>query len=181
MVATRRWTVEELESDPPEGNWELVEGELVMMSPAGEQSASVVGNISALVGFHILANRLGRAYGSEGGFRPIPDAATVRSPDFAFVRADRLGAIMDRRRFLPLAPDFAVEVLSPSDRRSDALAKGSWWISVGVPLVWLVDPEHDAVLVLTPDDLPTRHGPGDVLDGGDVIPGLSVPVSDLFA
>ena len=181
MVATRKWTVEELESDAPEGSWELVEGEIVMMSPAGEESGAVASSITILVGSHVRANRLGRSYVAETGFRPLPDSDTVRAPDFAFVRADRLAAIENRERFLPLAPDFAVEVLSATDRRSAALSKCGWWLEVGTALVWLVDPERRAVTVFTPDEPPRTLGEGDTLDGGEVIPGLAVPVAEIFA
>ena len=181
MVATRKWTVEELEANPPEGNWELVEGELVMMSPAGEESGAVAAAIAVLVGFHVRANRLGRSYGADTGFRPFAEIETVRAPDFAVVRGDRLAAIKDRERFLPLAPDLAVEVLSATDRRSAALSKCGWWLEVGTALVWLVDPERRAVTVFTPDEPPRTLAEGDTLDGGDVIPGLSIPVADIFA
>jgi len=74
-----------------------------------------------------------------------------------------------------------VEVLSATDRRSAALSKCGWWLEAGTSLVWLVDPERRAVTVFTPDEPPCILGEGDTLDGGEVIPGLSVPVADIFA
>ena len=181
MVATRKWTVEEIAANPPEGRWELVEGELLPMAPSGAESSTVGARITVLVGGHVLRHRLGHVFNAEGGFRPDPSSETVRSPDFAFVRSDRFPGGAKPSGFPALAPDFAVEVLSPTDRRTDAVAKCNWWIEVGARLVWLVDPERQAVLAFTADDLPHRFVAGDHLDGGDVLPGLSIPVADIFA
>ena len=151
------------------------------MTPGGAESSTVGARITVLVGAHVLRERLGHVFNAEGGFRPDPASETVRSPDVAFVRADRFPAGTKPTGFPALAPDLVVEVLSPTDRRTDAIAKCTWWIEVGARLAWLVDPERQAVLAFTADDLPHRLVPGDTLDGGDVIPGLSIPVADIFA
>src|SRR5262249_49692616 len=104
---------------------------------------------------------------------------TVRSPDAAFVRRDRLPGFTDR--FVPLAPDLAVEVLSPSDRIADAMGKITMYLQAGVRLVWLVDPSARTVTIFRPDAALKLVGAGETLDGGDVLPGFSVPVAELFA
>ena len=180
MVATRKWTVEEVAAAPPEGLWELIDGEIVPVTPAGAESAMAVGAVTVLVGGHVFAHRLGAVFGSEAGYRPHPERDTVRAPDFSFIRADRMAFIRDRRQFISIPPDFAVEVLSPSDSRSSAFAKCVWWLEAGVPVVWLVDPQRRLVTVWTPDDAPRTLRDGETLDGGAVLPGLSVDVSAIF-
>lgn len=108
------------------------------------------------------------------------DRETLLSPDVAFVRAERVPTGEEHRGFLRLAPDLAVEVLSPSDSRAAALRKGLRYIEAGVRLVWLVDPLRRIIVVLTPDDLPITLREGDALNGGDVLPGFAAPVAEVF-
>ncbi len=79
-----------------------------------------------------------------------------------------------------MAPDLAAEVLSPSDRMADALAKVAMYLDAGVRLVWLVDPVSQTVTIFRPDETPTKLEASDSLDGGDVLPGFSVPITELF-
>ncbi|MFM9105085.1 MAG: Uma2 family endonuclease, partial [Chloroflexota bacterium] len=160
MVATRKWTVEELEASPPPGAWELIDGEIIEMTPSGFDSAMAAGTVAALVGAFVLANRLGAVFGSEAGYQPFPDQQTLRAPDFSYIRADRVETVANRRGFATIPPDFAVEVLSPSDSRTAAFAKCVWWLEAGVPLVWLADPERRSVTVWTPDEAPRTLHPG---------------------
>ena len=80
-----------------------------------------------------------------------------------------------------MAPDLAAEVLSPSDRMTDALSKITMYLQAGVRLVWLIDPESRTVVVFRSYAAPARRVAGDVLDGGEVLPGFSVPVAEIFA
>jgi Uma2 family endonuclease len=179
MVATRQVTVEEFAEMPLQGVWELVDGEPIELSPAAGRSGWISGNLFALLASHVRQSQLGWAFPPETGFILFDDRQTVRSPDAAVVLGDRLAAPPDN--FIPLAPDLAVEVLSPSDRMADALAKIAMYLDAGVQLVWLVDPASQSVTIFRPDAIPTRLGVGDTLDGGDVLPGFSVPVAEIFA
>jgi Uma2 family endonuclease len=179
MVATRQVTVEEFAEMPLQGVWELVDGEPIELSPAAGRSGWISGNLFALLASHVRQSQLGWAFPPETGFILFDDRQTVRSPDAAVVLGDRLAAPPDN--FVPLAPDLAVEVLSPSDRMADALAKIAMYLDAGVQLVWLVDPASQSVTIFRPDAIPTRLGVGDTLDGGDVLPGFSVPVAEIFA
>jgi len=181
VVATRKWTVEEVQAGPPAGDWELIEGELVRMSPSAGRSGVVGGRIAVLVGAHVLAGGIGQPIIPEAGYRPDPNRDTVRSPDFSVIRNERMPSPEQQRGFLPLAPDFVVEVLSPTGRWADALSKCAWWLEVGVRLLWLVDPETESVVVMTQDRAPDRLAAGALLDGGDVLPDLAIPVADIFA
>ena len=82
---------------------------------------------------------------------------------------------------MPLAPDLAVEVLSPSDRIADALAKIAMYLDAGVRLVWLVDPASQTVTIFRPDAIPTKLDADDTLDGDEVLPGFTLPIAEIFS
>lgn len=178
MVTTRPITVEEFAAMPLEGSWELVDGDLQAVSPNAGDSGWISGRIFSRLEQFVDSHRLGWAFPPETGFILFDNRDVVRSPDAAFVRRDRL----DRptRSFVPVAPDFAVEVLSPSDRRADAEAKVVMYLQAGVQLVWLVDPERCTVTVFHPDGTAEIQDIGDTLDGGPVVPGFRVPVAEIF-
>jgi Uma2 family endonuclease len=181
MVTTRPITVEEFESMSLEGLWELIDGEMVEVSPEADLSSSTGIAIASLLFQHVRAARLGRVYGAAGGFVLFPDRATVLAPDAAFVRAERAPQGEARKHFPRLAPDLVVEVLSPSDRASEVVAKLELYQEAGVPLIWLVDPEKQTITVIAsgrPVEVLKRD---DTLDGADVLPGFSVPVAEIFA
>lgn len=181
MVATKPITVEAFEAMPLEGRWELVDGELVEMSPSGEESSNVGLTIGALLWVHVRTHKLGRVYGADGGFILFPDRNTVRAPDVAFVRAEQVPHGEARKHFARLAPDLVVEVLSPTDRASEVVAKIEMYQEAGVPLIWLVDPDDATVTVIAAGRPTTVLKLTDTLDGGGVLPGFSVPVADIFA
>jgi Uma2 family endonuclease len=179
MVATRRVSIDEFAEMPLEGIWELVDGEPIELTPAAGKSSRIGGRLYARLADHVEPNEVGWAFPAETGFVLFPDRTTVRSPDAAVVRRDRLPELPDS--FVPLAPDLAVEVLSPSDRMAAALAKIAMYLDAGVHLVWLVDPASQTVTVFRPDATPAKLTVGDTLDGGEVLPGFMVPVAEIFA
>jgi Uma2 family endonuclease len=130
---------------------------------------------------HVRPAGLGRVYGADGGFVLFPDRNTVLVPDVAFVTEERAPKGEARKEFPRLAPDLAVEVLSPSDRMADALAKVAMYLQAGTPLVWLVNPTTRTVVVFRSEMDPVTLGESDTLDGGDVLPGFTVPVAEVFA
>lgn len=95
------------------------------------------------------------------------------------VLRERLSTLPDG--FVPLAPDLAVEVLWPSDRMADALAKVAMYLEAGMRLVWLVAPDLRTITIFGPDAAPMTQHVGDTLTGGDVLPGFSMPVARLLA
>jgi Uma2 family endonuclease len=170
MVATRPITIQEFERMALDGRWELIDGEPIELSPAAGRSGWISGNVYRLLASH---------FPPETGFILFEDRQTVRSPDAAVVLGDRLAELPDS--FVPMAPDLAVEVLSPSDRMADALAKVAMYLQAGTPLVWLVNPATRTVVVFRSETDPVTLGESDTLDGGDVLPGFSVPVAEIFA
>ena len=181
MVATRPITIEEFETFPREGRWELINGEPVELALSVDESSSIGATIIGLLGSFIRPRGLGRLYGADGGFVLFPDRPTVRVPDAAFVRAERAPQGQARRSFPRLAPDLVVEVLSPSDRASEVVAKSEMYQEAGVPLIWRVDPEPKTITIIASGKSPRVLQSGDTLDGGDVLPGFSVPVAEIFA
>ena len=180
IATTKLWTVADLEREgPPEGRWELIDGELVEMSPSGRASAKLATWIAHLLLGFVAPRGLGEVYGADGGFVLFPDRPLVRVPDVAFVRAERL-VDQDEYGFLHLAPDLAVEVRSPTDRTPDVLAKIEMYREAGVPLVWLVDPDARTVGVSGGGQNGRVLQGGDWLDGGDVLPGLWIDLAELF-
>ncbi len=181
MVTTRQITVDEFETMPLDGLWELIDGELVRVTPAADVSASTSAMITHLLLSHVLANRLGRVYSAEGGFVLFPDQETVRAPDVAFVAASRAPHGDARKHFPRLAPDLAVEVLSPSDNLREARDKIAMYLEAGVRLVWLVDPLEQTVTVYRPGAPPEHLDATMTIDGGDVLPGFSSLVAAMLA
>jgi Uma2 family endonuclease len=180
MVATRQITVDEFETLPLEGRWELIDGELVEMSPSAEESSNIGATIIIQIGPHVRKHPLGRVYGADAGFVLFPDRDPVRAPDVAFFRADRVPRGEARKHFTRLAPDLAVEVLSPTDRPSEVVARIEMHQEAGVRLIWLVDPEQETFTVIAAGQSTRALKAGAPLDGGDVLPGFSVLVADIF-
>jgi Uma2 family endonuclease len=118
---------------------------------------------------------------TECGFLLSRNPDTVRGPDVAFVRRDRYHPERAEREFFPGAPDLAVEILSPSNRPGDVHAKVADSLAAGARLVWVLDPGRGVVEIYRSLLAPRRVGEDGVLEGEDVLPGLSVPVAALLA
>ena len=181
MVATRQITVEEFEAMSLDGRWELIDGELVEMASSADRPSSVGATITGMLWSFVRAHRLGRVYNAEGGFVLFSHRNVVLAPDVAFVRAERAPQGEARNHFARLAPDRAVEVLSPSDRTTEILVKVQMYQESGVPLVWVVDPDLETVTVIAQGNPTIVLGSGDDLTGGDVLPGFYVSVAEIFA
>jgi len=180
MATTRLYTIENVEQSPPEGEWELIDGELVLMTPAGLESSSLGLRIGRIVGNFVDAHDLGMMTGADGGYVLFPDRQTLRAPDVGFIQKDRIPPVEELSRFPRLAPDLAIEVLSPSDKMVDALSKVTMYLQAGVRTVWLVDPAKRKVTIFLPDEPLTTLGVGESLNGGKVLPGFTVPVAEIF-
>ncbi|MBI4310193.1 MAG: Uma2 family endonuclease [Chloroflexi bacterium] len=160
-----------------EGRHELVKGEVVQMAPPGYQHSNVALTIGALIRAHARQHGLGRAVACCGF---ILGPATVRAPDLAFVRQERIPEKRLPTGYFDGPPDLAVEVVSPSDTAAEIEAKVHDYVRSGVAQVWVVYPEGKRVHVFTSDGKGMRLEAGDTLTGGDVLPGFAVTVSELF-
>jgi Uma2 family endonuclease len=182
MVSTTFYTADDLRNLPePDLPHELVRGVLKVMTPAGGPHGSVVSRLMAALGHHVYSHRLGELFSSETGFLLERDPDTVLCPDIAFVAAARLPAGGLERGFPPLAPDLAVEVLSPSDNTKQVATKVADYLWLGVRTVWVVSPAERAVHVHDRAGKETLFSEGDILDGGELLPGFRCPVAMLFS
>jgi Uma2 family endonuclease len=160
---------------------ELVRGEVRPMSPAGMRHNVIARNLVVALTLFLREHPLGRAFTDNAGFRlPIPDADddTVRSPDVAFVSFDRLRDVPVG--FAPVAPDLAVEVLSPGDTARDLGERMDDYFAAGTRAVWVIDPDRRTVAQHSATAPTRRLREDDALDGGDVVPGFAMPVRALF-
>jgi Uma2 family endonuclease len=118
-------------------------------------------------------------FAAETGFQLATDPDTVRAPDVAFVARDRL-PLSGTTGYPALAPDLAVEVLSPGDRPGEVLTKVADWLSAGTRLVWVVDPERRMARVYRRDGSESILAVDGVLEGEDVLPGFACPLDSIL-
>ncbi|HEX6048528.1 MAG TPA: Uma2 family endonuclease [Gemmatimonadaceae bacterium] len=162
-----------------EGSYELVSGHLVVREPAGMAHGNVHGHLFARLYAHVREHRLGKVFGADVGYILSRNPDTVRAPDVSFVQAARLPAVLPTG-FFPGAPDLAVEVWSPNDRFPVVEQKVWRYLDAGTREVWMIHPEHRTVTRRRPDGSAERLEVGAVLTGGDVVPGFSCRVAELF-
>lgn len=182
MATTRKlMTAEELWRLPDDNmRHELIAGELRAMSPGGEEHGGIAALFVVSLGQYVIANGLGRVLTNEPGFLLTTDPDTVRAPDVAFIRQERIDATGLSKGYRRGAPDLAVEVVSPNDLYTEVAEKVDAWLAHGTRMVVVVDPRRRTVAVHRPAT-PVRHlTADDVLDGEDVVPGWTMPVKDLF-
>jgi Uma2 family endonuclease len=179
MVAIEQITTAEALLEATLQHCELLEGELIMMSPAGFNHGGIAGNIALALGAFVKPRSLGVVVTAEPGFQIAHNPDTVRVPDVAFVRADRIPSC-GVKGFFQGAPDLAIEVISPSDRAVEVEAKSQEWLGAGCRAVWVVDPETRTVAVHSNSGV-TVLSESETLTGGDVLPGFSVSVAEVFA
>jgi Uma2 family endonuclease len=158
---------------------ELIDGILVEKTMGWQESELAV-IICGILGNFVRARGLEKVFGADGMFRLEP--GQIRIPDVAFVSKQRfVGRKLERGAFWELGCDLAIEVISPSNTRREMERKLAEYFNAGVQVVWLVYPISREVLVYTsPTDSTTLKG-NDVLDGGLLLPGFSLPLPTLFA
>lgn len=159
---------------------ELVKGELLEMPPAGGRHGRVAIRIGHRLNAFVEANGLGEVFAAETGFWISHNPDTVRAPDASFVAKGRLPAGELPTGYLDLAPDLAVEVVSPGDTAGEVQAKVEDWLRAGVRLVWVAYPNTRSVAVYQGLNDVRVLTEQDELDGGEVLPGFRCQVRDLF-
>ena len=176
-TAQRLITADELLA-MPRGNgkrYELIRGVLVEKMSTGDPHAIVVKWIAFALTLYEFDTGYGEVRTGEPGYRLEISPDTVRAPDVAWIAPGRVPA--GTQGFPNLAPDLVVEVLSP---RQDLSEKAAMWLSFGSREVWVANPSPIGVTRYRPGQEPEVLGEDDVLDGGDLLPGFSVPVWRLF-
>ncbi len=160
--------------------YELVRGVLVRMPMTGYEHGEIETNIIRLLDRHIWPRRLGQITPGDVMFRLERNPDTLRQPDVAFVRADRLPPREQRRSYSPVVPDLAVEIRSPSNTARELAAKVADYLRAGVRLVWVVDLDTQTVTVHSPGTAPRTLSVNDEITGGAVLPEFRCPVAAFF-
>jgi Uma2 family endonuclease len=158
--------------------YELIDGELVPMTPNGLQHGAVEAYAGGLVTNHVLPRKLGKIVGGEVLFRLDSAGTLARVPDLAFIRRERLRDI-DLIGPFAGAPDLAVEIVSPSDSAKDLQEKVETWLAHGTLAVLLMYPGTRHVVIWRESGAVILRG-DDVLDLDPALPGFRCPVRELF-
>jgi len=151
---------------------ELVRGRLVVREPPGFQHGTIVARLAAILLAHVDAHALGLVVVGDPGFQLATDPDTVRGPDIAFIRHERVPRPVPVG-FAAFPPDLVIEIRSPSDRPGDILGKVGDWLSAGTPLIWVIDPERRVARVYRQDGTESTVAAEQSLDGEEVVPGFS--------
>lgn len=179
-VRARLVTAEEFARIPDDDqHYELVEGRVVRMSAPGFQHGLLATRIAALLYQHVDAHRLGAVL-TPAGFWIATDPDTVREPDVAFVRTERMPSTGIPDGFWPGPPDLAVEIRSPRDRPATINGKVRDYLARGVRVVWVVDPKRKTVTVHRGESQAVTLGMDDQIDATDVVPGFTCAVRRFF-
>ncbi len=178
MVTTRLSTADDLFRLGPDARYELIEGELIGVNPPGGIHGEVAARLTIFVGSFVLSQRLGKVFSNDTGFLLQQNPDTVLGPDVAFVRRERLPE--SPVAYIPVAPDLAIEAVSPSNSRSAIERKAHIYLEAGVEQVWIVDPLRREFRVCQADMPNITLGLDDVVSGGEVLPGFEMRIRDLF-
>jgi Uma2 family endonuclease len=174
-------TIDEFYALPDDGfKHELQAGLLVSEPAPGARHGYTAVRVCMLLAAYVEARSLGVVLGNDSGFVLSRSPDTVRGPDVAFVRRERLGPGRLPVGPFPGAPDLAVEVLSPSNMPTAVRAKVAEYLAAGTKLVWVVDPAERVVMVYREGLAPRVLDERVQLDGEEVVPGFAVAVSELF-
>ena len=158
---------------------ELVRGEVSETMPPGGQHGAIAVILAMLI--RMWARRGAGGYvGVEAGYVLAHDPDTVRGPDVSYVRGERIPASGVPEGYWDLAPDLAVEVISPSETAEEVREKVRDFLTAGTPLVWTIYPRTREVIVHTPDGLARTYQEGDVLEYPDILPGFTCTIAELF-
>ena len=158
--------------------FELIRGVLIEKMPTGDPHGESVNLTGYALPHYARSHRYGVVRSGDPGYRLESDPDTVRAPDVAWFAPGRL--IRGRRGYPEIAPDLAIEIKSPSNSWPEIISKAQMWLCYGSREAWVGDPETVSVRIYRPNAAPVVLGADDVLDGGDLLPGFSIPVRDLF-
>lgn len=165
--------------DPPDGSQqELVRGEIITMPPPKGRHGVCCIAIGALLHSYVKSKKLGLVSGNDAGTILERDPDTVRGPDVAFYSFKRVPKVPDG--YFEVAPDLAVEVLSPDSSFSKLQRKVEQYLKSGTSLVWVFDPEVRTVTVYRPKQQPETLEENEALSGEKVLPGFSCRVAECF-
>lgn len=158
---------------------ELVRGVLVVREPTGLPHGRIMLNLARRFAEYVETNGLGQVYVGDTGFALARGPDTVRAPDIAFIRRERVPD-PEPAGFPDMAPDLAVEILSPSNRPGEVLAKIADWLNAGTRLVWIIDAERRVARVYRLDGTEAIVSADEALHGEDVVPGFVCSLTSIM-
>lgn len=155
-------------------------GELIVMSPTGGETGNRNSDLNFQVALWNRQRQLGKTFDSSTGFA-LPQGGD-RSPDVAWIPLEKWNALTpeQRRGFLPLCPDFVIELLSPSDSWKEGQRKMEEYQQNGCRLGWLLDPKHEQVAIYRPGQPVEILNAPATLSGEEVLPGFVLDVRFLW-
>ena len=179
MAATDLITAEQFERMAAQDRWvELDRGVVVRVNPPGFPHGAIAVAIAARLHAFVQPRGLGTV-AVESGFTLTRNPDSVRGPDVSFVRRERAAGVRGAG-YLAGAPELAVEIRSPGDSMSDLARLAAEYLAAGARLVWIVDPESATVRVCSPGAASRTFTGADVLDGGELLPGFEMTISEVF-
>jgi len=157
------------------------QGELVIMSPTGGETGNLNFEIAGEVYLWNRQSGRGKSFDSSTGFS-LPSGSD-RSPDLAWIPIEKWEALDPsvRQGFLPLCPDFVVEILSPTDSWIQTQAKMQEYMDNGCRLGWLLDPKAKRVMIYRQGQAPQLVEDPETLSGEDVLPGFTLPIRKIWS
>jgi Uma2 family endonuclease len=165
--------------DPPKG-FEVLDGELVEMPDMGFQATQVAGEIYTFFRVWNTARHHGVVVFGEGQYACFPDdPRKIRRPDVSFIVCDPSTFAAPLGSYTS-APDLIVEVLSPSNTMTDIAERVDDFLAAGTKLAWVIDPVLRTALIHYPDDTIKKVRDGGILSGEAVLPGFTLPLSDVL-
>ncbi len=174
------YTAQDLERLSDQGHhYELIKGELRSMSPSGGPHGDATSRASFYINAVVYGDDLGMTFAAETGFLLSRDPDTIKAPDFAFVSFQRLPNPLPEG-YVPIVPDLVVETRSPYDTAREVAEKVAEWLVAGVRMVWVIEPQKRTITTHRTGRDPQVFTVGDMLDGEDVLPSLSMPVKNIF-
>ncbi|MCA0454256.1 MAG: Uma2 family endonuclease [Chloroflexi bacterium] len=156
-------------------NFEYIAGEIVEVV-SNSKSSSTAGKLFARIGVHVDDNHLGRVTGADGGYMIFSEKYI---PDAAFISYKRQ-PVDPEVAYNPIAPDLAVEVLSPGNTETEMIRKIGNYLAAGTVL-WVADYVSKTIDVYIPNQPRKTLRVGDFLEGGDVLPGFRLAVANIFS
>jgi len=172
-------TAEELLEHPEWEHCELIDGKVISLSPPNARHGKCSHTISRLLGNFVDARKCGEVL-VEAGFILCRKPDTVRAPDVMYLSNARMPPGGIPNEYLPVPPDLAVEVVSPTDRSSDVTEKVASFLAAGVKVVWVVDPASRSAQVHRVGQPVVALTEDGALTASDLLPGFSLPLKDIF-